>query len=83
RLQKAGMQQLILDLRGNGGGLMNEATDIADEFLDGDKLIVYTQGDKVSRYDYRCQKEGLFEKGKLVVLIDETSASASEVLTGA
>lgn len=83
RLQKLGMQKLILDLRGNGGGLMNEATNIADEFLDGDKLIVYTQGDKNPRYEYKTKRDGLFEKGKLVVLVDETSASASEVLTGA
>ncbi len=83
RLQKQGMKQLILDLRGNGGGLMKEATAIADEFLSDDKLIVYTEGDKVSRTDFRAQRDGIFEKGKLVVLIDETSASASEVLCGA
>jgi carboxyl-terminal processing protease len=83
KLQKQDMKKLILDLRGNGGGLMGEATSIADEFLDGDKLIVYTQGNKSPRNEYRCRKEGLFEKGKLVVLVDETSASASEVLTGA
>lgn len=83
KLQKQGMQKLIVDLRGNGGGLMNEATSIADEFLDGDKLIVYTQGNKSPRTEYRCRKEGIFEKGKLVVLVDETSASASEVLSGA
>jgi carboxyl-terminal processing protease len=83
KLQKEGMQKLILDLRGNGGGLLSEATAIADEFLDGDKLIVYTQGNKSPRAEYHCKKDGLFEKGKLVVLVDETSASASEVLTGA
>ena len=83
KLQKQGAQKLIIDLRGNGGGLMNEATSIADEFLDGDKLIVYTQGNKSPRSEYRCRKEGLFENGKLVVLVDETSASASEVLSGA
>ena len=83
KLKKQGMQQLILDLRGNGGGLMKEATDIADEFLSDDKLIVYTQGEHVTRYDYRCKRDGIFEKGKLEVLIDETSASASEVLAGA
>lgn len=83
KLQKQGMQQLILDLRGNGGGLMKEATDIADEFLSDDKLIVYTEGEHVPRYEYRCRREGIFEKGKLEVLIDETSASASEVLAGA
>lgn len=83
RLQKQGMKQLILDLRGNGGGLMKEATAIADEFLSDDKLIVYTEGDKVSRTDFRAQRDGIFEKGKIIVLIDETSASASEVLCGA
>jgi carboxyl-terminal processing protease len=83
KLQKQKMTQLILDLRGNGGGLMNEATDIADEFLDDNKLIVYTEGDKYDRNDYTCKRPGLFEKGKLVVLVDETSASASEVLSGA
>lgn len=83
KLQKQGMQKLILDLRGNGGGLLSEATAIADEFLDDEKLIVYTKGDHTPRYEYRCKKDGLFEKGKLVVLVNETSASASEVLTGA
>ena len=82
-LQKQGMQKLILDLRDNGGGLLSESVAIADEFLDGDKLIVYTQGNKSPRADYRCSKDGIFEKGKLVVLVDETSASASEVLSGA
>ncbi|MFY7651348.1 MAG: S41 family peptidase [Chitinophagaceae bacterium] len=83
KLQAQKMTQLVLDLRGNGGGLMGEATAIADEFLSGDKLIVYTEGEKSGRFEYRCKKEGLFETGKLVVLIDETSASASEVLSGA
>jgi carboxyl-terminal processing protease len=82
-LQKKGMDKLILDLRGNGGGLMSEAIDIADEFLDDNKLIVYTQGTNSPRIDFKCKRDGLFEKGKLVVLVDETSASASEVLTGA
>lgn len=82
-LQAKGMKKLILDLRGNGGGFMGEAVDIADEFLDGDKLIVYTQGDKVSKQEYRAKREGLFEKGELTLLIDESSASASEVLAGA
>jgi carboxyl-terminal processing protease len=82
-LQKKGMKKLILDLRGNGGGFLNEAADIADEFLDNDKLIVYTKGSKVPRFEYRCKRDGLFENGKLVVLVDETSASASEILAGA
>lgn len=83
KLQKQNISQLVLDLRGNGGGILTEAVDIADEFLDGNKLIVYTQGDKMPRQEYRCKRDGIFEKGKLVVLVDENSASASEVLTGA
>ncbi|MES1217768.1 MAG: S41 family peptidase, partial [Bacteroidota bacterium] len=83
QLQREGLQQLILDLRGNGGGFMNEAVDIADEFLDNDKLIVYTDGVNSPKREYRCKRDGLFEKGKLTVLVDELSASASEVLSGA
>jgi carboxyl-terminal processing protease len=82
-LKKQGLQNLIFDLRGNGGGFMNEAVDMADEFLDGDKLIVYMQGVNSKRRDYRCKRPGLFEKGKLSILVDELSASASEVLAGA
>ncbi|MEO7767579.1 MAG: S41 family peptidase, partial [Ferruginibacter sp.] len=82
-LQKKGLKKLILDLRGNGGGVLDEATAIADEFLDGDKLITYTEGAHITRREYRCQRAGLFEKGELVVLADEGSASASEVLMGA
>jgi carboxyl-terminal processing protease len=83
KLQKQGMKQLILDLRGNGGGLLKEAISIADAFLSGDKLIVYTEGENMKRMDYKCGTDGIFETGKLEVLIDETSASASEVLAGA
>ncbi|HEY1112773.1 MAG TPA: S41 family peptidase [Chitinophagaceae bacterium] len=78
-----GMKALILDLRGNGGGLVNQAVNIADEFLDGDKLIVYTQGTNTPKREYRAGKEGIWEKGALVVLIDELSASASEIVAGA
>ena len=83
KLQIQHMQKLILDLRGNGGGLLNIAVEIADEFLDGNKLIVYTQGSHVPKYEYKCKRDGLFEKGELAVLVDEGSASASEVLSGA
>ncbi len=83
KLQKDSLTGLILDLRGNGGGLLTEATAIADEFLSDDKLIVYTQGNKSPRYEYKCKRDGLYEKGRLIVLVDETSASASEVLSGA
>lgn len=83
KLQGLGMRSLIVDLRGNGGGILSEAIDIADEFLDGDKLIVYTEGVNTPRQEYRSRRKGLFEKGKLALLMDEQSASASEVLAGA
>ncbi|WP_207533869.1 S41 family peptidase [Desertivirga arenae] len=83
QLKKAGMQGLILDLRGNGGGYLNAATGLADEFLPDKKLIVYTRGEHEPRTDYFATEKGIFEKGKLVVLIDENSASASEILAGA
>ncbi len=82
-LKKAGLKELILDLRGNGGGILDEAVEIADEFLPGDKLITYTEGKHVERKEYRCRRNGQFETGKLVVLADEGSASASEILMGA
>ncbi|HZI52254.1 MAG TPA: S41 family peptidase, partial [Chitinophagaceae bacterium] len=82
-LKKEGMQQLIFDLRSNGGGYMNEAIDMVDEFLDGDKLVVYTEGVNSKKREYHCKRPGLFEKGKLAVLVDELSASASEVVAGA
>jgi carboxyl-terminal processing protease len=82
-LQKQGMKSLILDLRDNGGGILTEATNIADEFLNEDKLITYTVGEHSPKKEYRCSKEGVFEKGKLVVLANEGTASASEILIGA
>jgi len=82
-LKKQGLQKLILDLRGNGGGVLDEAVEIADEFLAGDKLITYTEGKHVPKKEYRCRREGQFEKGALVVMCDEGTASASEILIGA
>lgn len=82
-LQSEGMQSLILDLRGNGGGYLNVAVDICDQFLSGDKLIVYTKGAKSPRQELKAQKKGLFEQGRLVIIVDESSASASEILSGA
>ena len=82
-LKKAGLQNLILDLRGNGGGILDEAVEIADEFLEADKLITYTEGKHVEKKEYRCRRTGQFEKGPLLVLADEGTASASEVLIGA
>jgi carboxyl-terminal processing protease len=83
RLQKQGMNKLIFDLRDNGGGILGEAVDIVDEFLGEDRMIVYTKGDKQDKYEYRCKRPGLFEKGELIILVDEGSASASEVVAGA
>ncbi len=74
---------MILDLRHNGGGYLNAATALADEFLSDKKLIVYTQGRNEPRTDYFATDEGQFERGKVVILIDENTASASEIVTGA
>lgn len=82
-LKKAGMKDLIFDLQGNGGGLLYAAKYVADEFLSDDKLIVYSEGRKQPRSVLKADKKGDFEKGRLVVLIDESSASASEILSGA
>ena len=82
-LKKRGMTNIVLDLRGNGGGVLDQAIEIADEFLDGDKLITFTEGLHSPKKEYRCRREGQFEKGKLAVLADEGTASASEVLMGA
>lgn len=82
-LQKLGMKSLILDLRGNGGGYLSAATALADQFLGDNQLIVYTKGLHEPRTDYNATADGMFEKGKLVLLIDEGTASASEILAGA
>ena len=83
RLKTAGAKQLIVDLRDNPGGYLSQATAIADEFIDGEKLLVYTQGSHAPKTDYNAGEKGLFEKGRLAILIDESSASASEILAGA
>ncbi|HEX6333969.1 MAG TPA: S41 family peptidase [Flavisolibacter sp.] len=82
-LKKSGMQKLILDLRDNGGGFISQAVSIADEFLDDKKLVVYTQGTNIPKQEYKASKDGIFEKGKLVVLVNEMTASASEIVAGA
>ncbi len=82
-LKKKGMKDLILDLQGNGGGYLNAAIDIANEFLNHKELIVYTEGRAYPRREYVAKKAGLFRKGRLVILIDEYSASASEIVAGA
>jgi len=83
KLQKEGMKKMILDLRGNSGGILDEAIQISDEFLEGNRLVLYTEGTHSPRTDYTCKRPGLFEKGDLYILVDETSASASEVIAGA
>jgi carboxyl-terminal processing protease len=83
KLKAKGMKKLILDLTGNGGGILQTATDIADEFLDNGKLIVYTEGKHQPRSNINATSRGQFEKGDLVVLVNEGSASASEILAGA
>jgi carboxyl-terminal processing protease len=83
KLKANGMKKLILDLTGNGGGILQTATDIADEFLDKGKLIVYTEGRAQPRSNITATSKGQFEQGDLVILVDESSASASEILAGA
>ncbi|NCA78682.1 MAG: S41 family peptidase [Sphingobacteriia bacterium] len=82
-LQKQKMKQLILDLQGNGGGLLQAAIDLSDEFLSPNKLIVYTKGVHQRKSIAQSTDKGMFESGDLVVLIDEYSASASEIVSGA
>lgn len=82
-LKTKGATQLILDLRDNPGGYLDAATSMSDDFLDQDRLIVSTRGRKTARIDYLAKEKGMFEQGKLVVLVNESSASASEVVAGA
>ena len=83
KLNKQGMKSLILDLKGNGGGFLSAAVEVSDIFLPKNRLITYTEGRAYQRKDYKATNGGSFEKGKLVVLIDEGSASASEIVSGA
>lgn len=83
KLIGSGMKKLVLDLRGNGGGYLNAAISVADEFLPTGNLIVYTQGMHHDKDIAYATDEGLFEKGELVVLVDDWSASASEIVAGA
>ncbi|MDA3865920.1 MAG: S41 family peptidase [Salinivirgaceae bacterium] len=76
-------KNLILDLTANGGGYLKTAIDLADEFLSDDKMIVYTEGLNADKEDYRSSSSGFFKEGKVVIMIDEGSASASEIVSGA
>lgn len=84
-MKAEGMKDLVLDLQGNGGGLLDIAVEMCDEFLSGDKLLVYTEGRSFPRDERHANPkiQGSWEKGRLIVLIDESSASASEILSGA
>ncbi|MEQ9590974.1 MAG: S41 family peptidase [Cyclobacteriaceae bacterium] len=84
KLQSAGMKKLILDLQGNPGGYMNQAIDLADDFLPAGEKVVFTKGkDKRYNSDALSTNRGEFEKGDLIVLVNEGSASASEIVAGA
>ena len=82
-LKRQGMRHLVLDLRGNGGGSLQSAVGVAGELLPTGSLIVYTQGAHSQRHDVRARSGGLFTSGRVTVMIDESSASASEVVSGA
>ncbi len=83
KLKAASAKNLILDLRDNSGGYLNTAIDLSDEFLPEKKLIVFTEGKRSPRQESFATQKGEFEKGKVVVLMDEGSASASEIVAGA
>ena len=82
-LKKQGMESLIFDLRFNGGGYLHQAINIADEFLSKDRLIVYTEGAHSKKRTFYSSSNGLFEKGKLIILVNSSTASASEIVSGA
>lgn len=81
--KKKGMKDLVIDLRGNPGGYLNEATDILNQLFDDKRLLVYTEGRSYKRKDYKSNGRAYFKIGKIAVLINEGSASASEILAGA
>ena len=83
-LKTLGMKNLIFDLRGNTGGYLQTAVEMVDEFIPKDKLVVYTKNNQTgNKQTFSTSKSGIFEQGKLVILIDEYSASASEIVSGA
>ncbi|QGY46739.1 PDZ domain-containing protein [Maribellus comscasis] len=82
-LRTQSMENLVLDLRGNGGGYLKTAIEISDQFLKNNKMVVFTDGSNEPRREYKATSMGMFEEGNLVVLVDESSASASEIVSGA
>lgn len=83
KLKSDGARHLILDLTNNGGGYMNMAVDIADDFLDGGKMIVYSEGLRSPKEENHSTSRGNMLKGKVIIMVDEGSASASEIVAGA
>ena len=83
KLKKQGMKTLVLDLQENGGGYLHAAVEIANQLLHENDLIVYTEGRTVQRMEYKAKGGGLFEKGKVIVLVDSYTASAAEIVSGA
>ena len=83
KLKKQGMKDLILDLQGNGGGYLDAAIKLANQVLGSKELIVYTEGRRNPRAEFSANGNGIFQEGRIIVLIDEFSASASEIVTGA
>lgn len=81
-LLSQGMKDIVIDLQGNGGGYLQAAVDLADEFLDNNEMIVYTDGRTTGRHEYRAKK-GKINVNKIVVLVDGYTASAAEILSGA
>ena len=83
QLNQQNIENLVLDLRGNGGGYLKTAIEISDQFLENNKLVVYTEGTNEPKREYNATTSGIFENGNLIVLVDESSASASEIVSGA
>ena len=82
-LKQQNVKNLVLDLRGNGGGYLKTAIEISDQFLDNNSLIVYTEGTNEPKREYEATSRGSFKEGNLVILVDEMSASAREIVSGA
>lgn len=83
KLKAQGMQNLIIDLEGNGGGYLNAAIEMANEMLEADNMIVYTEGLNSQREEAKSNNKGDFKNGRIVIMVDESSASASEIVSGA
>lgn len=83
KLQKEGMQKLVLDLRDNGGGYLHSSVDIANEFLQSHDLVVYTEGLNSKKREYKANGNGMLKDVPVVVVVNQNTASAAEILTGA